>query len=752
MKKHLIITFLLLMAGLLPSEAAKVKTVEDGGTGPYKAVMKEEPTLPEHTVFVPKNLKPFGPQKLLPVLVWGNGACANSPWEHKNFLSEIASHGYIVLATGILPENDDPYRGPMSRSEQQIESIDWIIGQNSDPKSPYYNKIDVDNICLSGMSCGGLQTLFNCADRRIAALMICNSGLFNQQNAGNAVPNMPMPKKDKLKEIHTPVVYILGGKEDIAYENGMDDFHRIKHVPAYAANLPVGHGGTYRQTHGGEFSIAALAWLDWQLKGDTAAARMFQGDKPRLAQREGWTVEQNDMARKTWVKNPIVQTIYSTDPAPMVHGDRMYVYTGHDEAGADFFWMYDWHIYSSADMVNWTDHGTPLSLASFSWADDRAWAPQCVERDGKFYFYVPAHSKLSGGMAIGVAVSDSPTGPFRDAIGKPLFDNGQWDNIDPTVMIDDDGQAWLFWGNPNIYYARLNRDMVSFAGEVKVVDQTEEGFGSPSFPKREKDKQYKDCYTEGPWIMKSPDPSRGGAVYFLLYAAGGIPEHIAYSSAPSPEGPWTYRGEIMPQEDTGSFTNHCGVATLRGHNYFFYHTGKLPGGGGFGRSVAVEEFSYNADGSFPVIHHTDEGVCPIGTLDPYVRQEAETMAWGEGVRTEQISNLTSQPAPLTVYVSDINNGDYILVREVDFGSTAPTTFTASAASALQGGRIEVRLDSPIAQPIATLNIPATGGWEQWQTFSADVTGATGKHNVYFTFAGNKGAKLFNLDWWQFGNK
>ncbi len=759
MKNYQFLTVLLLLVGLLPAGAAKVKTVEDGGSGPYKAVMKDEPTLPEHTIFAPKNLKPFGPQKKLPVLVWGNGACANSPWEHKNFLNEIASYGYIVLATGIMPENDDPYRGPMSRSEQQIESIDWIISQNSDPKSPYYNKIDVEKICLSGMSCGGLQTLFNCADKRIASLMICNSGLFKQENAGSAVPNMPMPKKDKLKEIHTPIIYILGGKEDIAYENGMDDFHRIKHVPAYAANLPVGHGGTYRQTHGGEFSVAARAWLDWQLKGDTAAARFFQGDKPRLTTRvlvgspdKTWTVEQNDAARKAWVRNPIVQTIYSTDPAPMVYGDRMYVYTGHDEAGADFFWMYDWHIYSSADMVNWTDHGTPLSLGSFTWADDRAWAPQCVERDGKFYFYIPAHSNLSGGMAIGVAVSDSPTGPFRDAIGKPLFDNGSWDNIDPTVMVDDDGQAWIFWGNPNIYYARLNRDMISFDGEVKVVNQTEEGFGSPSPRERKRDVKYKDFYTEGPWIMKAPNnqtTKQPNDQYFLLYAAGGIPEHIAYSSAPSPEGPWTYRGEIMPQENTGSFTNHCGVATLKGHNYFFYHTGKLPGGGGFGRSVAVEEFNYNADGSFPIIHHTDEGVQPIATLDPYVRQEAETMAWGEDVHTEQLVIRNSEFVTPTVYVSDINNGDYILVREVDFGNVVPTSFTASAASALQGGRIEIRLDTPYAKPIATLVVPCTGGWEQWKTVTTSVSAVTGKHNVYFTFAGNKGAKLFNLDWWQF---
>ena len=269
------------------------RTIEGGGTGAYKAIMKEETTLPEHTVFVPQDLTPFGAGKQLPVLVWGNGACSNSPWEHMNFLNEIASQGYIVLATGIIPMIDDWYRGPMSRSEQQIESIDWIIAQNTNPESPYYGKIDVNNICVAGMSCGGLQTLFNCADKRITALMICNSGLFNQQNADQAVGGMPMPPKEKLKEIHTPIMYLLGGKEDIAYENGMDDFHRIDHVPAVATNFPVGHGGTYRQPHGGEFTVVALAWLDWQLKKNQEAAKMFIGDDCGISKREGWTIEKN---------------------------------------------------------------------------------------------------------------------------------------------------------------------------------------------------------------------------------------------------------------------------------------------------------------------------------------------------------------------------------------------------------------------------------------------------------------------------
>ena len=273
------------------------RLVEDGGTGPFKAIMKEEASLKAHTVFVPQDLTKFGKKTKLPVLVWGNGACTNSPWEHYKFLNEIASYGYIVLATGYIPMDDQPYRGPMSTTQQQIESIDWAIAQNADPQSPYYNKIDVKNICVAGMSCGGLQTLYNCADPRIKTLMICNSGLFNRQNAGQAVGGMPMPPKEKLQEIKVPIIYILGGESDIAYANGMDDFHRINHVPACAANFPVGHGGTYRQPHGGEFSVVALAWLNWQLKGDAQAAKMFKGSDNLLSKRKDWTLEKNKLMK-----------------------------------------------------------------------------------------------------------------------------------------------------------------------------------------------------------------------------------------------------------------------------------------------------------------------------------------------------------------------------------------------------------------------------------------------------------------------
>lgn len=433
-------------------------------------------------------------------------------------------------------------------------------------------------------------------------------------------------------------------------------------------------------------------------------------------------------------QNPIVQTWFTSDPAPMVHNGTLYVYTGHDEDKADFFWMQEWRVYSTRDMVNWTDCGSPLALESFAWADDRAWAGQCIERGGKFYWYICAHSKFSNAMAIGVAVGDTPTGPFVDAIGKPLVD-GDWANIDPTVFIDDDGQAWLFWGNPNIFYIKLNEDMISYSGDVEKVEQTIDGFGAPNPEKRVKGEKYKDSYVEGPWFYKR------GNRYYLLYAAGGVPEHIAYSVSESPVGPWRYMGNIMPLQNTGSFTNHCGVVDYNGNSYFFYHTGLLPNGGGFGRSTAVEQFEYNADGTFPVINATTEGVAPIATLNPYQRVEAETMAFSVGVKSEPNANTG-------LYISEIHNDDYIKVRAVDFGNHSPQNITFVAASALRGGTIEMHTDSIGGNLIAKIYINHTGGWENWSDFNAEIVGQTnGVHDVYFVFKGRKGCKLFNLDWW-----
>lgn len=427
--------------------------------------------------------------------------------------------------------------------------------------------------------------------------------------------------------------------------------------------------------------------------------------------------------------NPIVQTIYTADPAPLVHDGVLYLYTTHDEDGSTWFTMNDWRCYSTTDMVNWTDHGVVFSLDDLSWANRDAWAPQATYRNGKFYFYVPA-VRNQGGPAIGVGVSDSPTGPFTDPLGRPLAYTNHGD-IDPSVFIDDDGQAYLYWGNPNLYYVKLNEDMISYEGEIQRVPMTTETFGVRSKDDRET------SYEEAPWVYKRGD------LYYLIFAAGPIPEHIAYATGPSATGPWTYRGVIMATEG-GSFTNHPGIVEYKGRNYFFYHNGALPGGGGFTRSVCVEEFEYNEDGTIPRLRMTKEGATQIEHLNPYRRVEAETICWTEGVETEPCSEGG-------MCVAFVNNGDWIKVKGVDFGEAGAASFEASVASATNGGKIELRLDSVDGPLVGTLDVPATGGWQEWTTATCDVEGAQGVHDLYLKFTGGDGY-LFNVDWWKFTSR
>ena len=172
---------------------------------------------------------------------------------------------------------------------RRMEAINWAIAQNGDKSSQYYHKLDPTKIAASGMSCGGLQALEVAPDPRITTVMVCNSGILG--NPGGGMGGMPRLTKDHLIKLHTPTIYLLGGEKDIAYNNGMDDFRRINHVPVFVANLNVGHGGTYSRPHGGDFAIVATAWFQWQLKGDRQAAKMFGGEPSGVAKREGWKVE-----------------------------------------------------------------------------------------------------------------------------------------------------------------------------------------------------------------------------------------------------------------------------------------------------------------------------------------------------------------------------------------------------------------------------------------------------------------------------
>lgn len=286
--------------------------------------------------------------------------------------------------------------------------------------------------------------------------------------------------------------------------------------------------------------------------------------------------------------NPVITDIFSADPAALVDKGRVYLYVGHDEApeGGKDYLMNEWRVYSSCDMQHWTGHGSPLQYSTFKWAARDAWAGDVAKRDGKYYFYATVDHKTVPGKAIGVAVSNSPTGPFVDARGTALVTNDMtkqsailWDDIDPGVFIDDDGQAWLYWGNTVLKYARLKRSMTELDGPIMSHD-------------------IKD-FTEAPYVHK-----RGG-VYYLTYSRF-FPEETVYATSKSAAGPWAFQGAIMERNE-GVKTIHQAIVDFNGKSYIFYHNAKLKGGGEFRRSVAVEELHYGRDGRIAPVAQTASG-------------------------------------------------------------------------------------------------------------------------------------------------
>jgi len=286
-------------------------------------------------------------------------------------------------------------------------------------------------------------------------------------------------------------------------------------------------------------------------------------------------------------ENPIIKHKFTADPAAFTEGDTLWLFTGHDfEGDQKKYKLKDWLVFSTTDLKNWTEYPIPLKIEDFKWdKTNDAYAGQTIKRDGKYYWYISTN-----GSGIGVAVSDKPQGPYKDAIGKPLLTNKDcfasthgWTCIDPAVFIDDDGQAWIFWGNGVCYYAKLKKNMIEIDGEIKKIDF--EGLQ----------------FTEAPWIHKKNNK------YYLSYATG-FPEKIAYAMADKIEGPYVYKG-ILNEIAGNSNTNHQAILDFKGQSYFVYHTGGLQtGGGSYSRSVCIDNLEYNSDGSIKRITMTTEGV------------------------------------------------------------------------------------------------------------------------------------------------
>jgi arabinoxylan arabinofuranohydrolase len=296
------------------------------------------------------------------------------------------------------------------------------------------------------------------------------------------------------------------------------------------------------------------------------------------------------------------------------------VYVGHDQGpdnaqGSAIFNLSEWLCYSSKDMKTWTSHGAVLKPTDFKWAVADAWASQVVEKKGKFYFYATVqHDATHNGKAIGVAVANTPTGPFKDARGSALVTEEMtpgrgWDDINPTVLVDDDGTAWMCWGNGTCYMAKLKPDMVDLDGEIQKIKL--------------------DNYIEAPWLYKHKD------TYYMIYAGFGKgAESIYYATAPKITGPWTSRG-VLTGNAKNSFTIHPCAIDFKGQGYFFYHNGALTLNGQKGatgrRSVCLDYLYYTPDGTLQPVFQTEEGVdVPPDPNGNKLNAEAAKNAAGQG--------------------------------------------------------------------------------------------------------------------------
>ena len=301
-----------------------------------------------------------------------------------------------------------------------------------------------------------------------------------------------------------------------------------------------------------------------------------------------------------FAQNPFITHIYTADPSAHVFNGRLYVYPSHDRDSSVTFDMVDYHVFSTDDMVHWTDHGKALSLDEVSWADANAWAPDCNFHNGKYWFYFPTDQSY-----IGVAVGDSPAGPFHDALGKPLVAKdspgvvNKRDFIDPSIFIDDDGTPYLFFGQLDVNVVKLNDDMVSYDGPVGQVEGAEDFF-------------------EAVWVHKY------NGTYYLSYSTWGekgvTGPQIVYATSNNVLGPYEYQGVILDEVSSG--TNHHSIVEYKGNWYLFYHTSDLflertgPSSPDFRykpfrRSICVDRLYYNEDGSIRKVVPTREGVGPV---------------------------------------------------------------------------------------------------------------------------------------------
>ncbi|WP_245697397.1 glycoside hydrolase family 43 protein [Paenibacillus oryzae] len=461
--------------------------------------------------------------------------------------------------------------------------------------------------------------------------------------------------------------------------------------------------------------------------------------------------------------NPVVAHKFGADPYTLVFDGRVYLYNTYDVFEYDaagnvkdnsYSSINRLSVISSDDLVNWTDHGY-INVAgregAAKWAT-QSWAPAAAHKviDGKDQFFLYFANNASH---IGVLVGDSPVGPFRDPIGKPLISREATPGVkdvtwlfDPAVLMDDDGKAYIYFGGglpegqaamPNTARVmELGEDMISVVGEAQVIP--------------------------APFMFEDSGINKVNGLYYYTYCTNFIqeartedsppPGEIAYMVSESPMGPWTYKGTIL--KNPGHFfgvggNNHHAIFSFNDSYYIAYHAQTLSKAMGHPqgyRSTHLNEVVFEENGDIREIEANFAGVAQVGTFDPYALNDAATVGWSAGIATELVEAASESKGP-SVVVTDIHNGDWLALSNVDFGQGAASF--AITAAVEEGGIIELRLDSPEGEKIGQLAVSSSENGAGWQELSTEVKGAAGVHHLYLVFKGKEEASLFKLESWQF---
>jgi arabinoxylan arabinofuranohydrolase len=426
----------------------------------------------------------------------------------------------------------------------------------------------------------------------------------------------------------------------------------------------------------------------------------------------------------------IVGYRHIADPGTLVYKGRVYLYGSNDDDNSfdkgSGYKMKSIVCVSSSDMKNWTDHGVVFEAPrDVTWAG-KTWAPAAIVRDGKVFLYFG-----NGGNGIGVATSNSPIGPFKDPIGKKLVETqtpgvlpapNMW-LFDPMTFIDDDGQAYMYFGgngDNNVRVIKLNKDMISVDGAATSIT-------APAF-------------FEASWMHK-----RDGIYYFSYSTTPKAQMRIDYMTSKSPTTGFTYAGIVAAQPPNNNNNNHQGIFEFKGQWYHVYHNRAIAYKLGipteFKRNLGIEKLNYKPDGTIEQVTYTADGVSQVEGLNPYVRVEAETINAQQGVKTETCTNGG-------LNVTNVKNGDWIKITGVDFGKKGAKKFNISIASTGNDNTVELRLGSPTGKVVGKLAVPNTSNSQTWKTISCNVDGAIGLQDLYITLNGSETPEV-NMDWWGF---